>query len=220
MCYLVCWHLHRDSRWINASACSPVLRPKHRNNSRLARHRRFNVHDSQLVISEQSSASDSESLAVHVQILRNQGPPNTNHHRPPTSSEEMSAAGDELATIPGIQEYLQRHPIFAAHTVEKLSGGLGNFTYRIHLLRAFAGHQTLVLKYAPPYIASSSGTFPIDQKRQVFINCGRFLCSANNIEISSSKPMRSVSRVSYPQSMSLHSSLFHPSIYSMRKGMS
>ncbi|KAI9570381.1 kinase-like domain-containing protein [Boletus coccyginus] len=58
-------------------------------------------------------------------------------------------------------------PGFAARTVEKLSGGLGNFTYRIHLHRAFAGRQTLVLKYAPPYIAGSAGRFPIDQKRQL-----------------------------------------------------
>lgn len=82
----------------------------------------------------------------------------------------MSSVADDLATVPGIQAYLQDNPQFAAHTVEKLFGGMGNFTYRIHLHTAFVGRQTLVLKYAPPYAAASGGTFPLDQKRQVFTN--------------------------------------------------
>ena len=85
----------------------------------------------------------------------------------------MASVIDDLATVPGIQTYLQGKPEFAARTVEKLSGGSANFTYRIHLHRAFAGRQTLVLKYAPPYIALSTGRFPIDQKRQVFNNLPR-----------------------------------------------
>ncbi|KAN0100432.1 Protein kinase-like domain containing protein, partial [Tylopilus felleus] len=79
----------------------------------------------------------------------------------------MTSVIDGLATVPGIQAYLQDSPQFAAHTVEKLSGGMGNFTYRIHLQRAFAGRQTLVLKYTPPYVAASGDTFPLDQKRQL-----------------------------------------------------
>lgn len=92
----------------------------------------------------------------------------------------MSIVIDNLATVLGIQAYLQDYPKFAAHTIEKLPGGTGNFTYRIHLLRRLAGRQTLVLKYAPPYIASSGGTFPFDQKRQVFVDTARFFCYTNN----------------------------------------
>jgi len=44
---------------------------------------------------------------------------------------------------------------------------MGNFTYRIHLVRAIDGCKTLVLKYAPPYAAGSGGSFPLDQKRQM-----------------------------------------------------
>lgn len=82
----------------------------------------------------------------------------------------MPGVIDDLATVPGIQAYLQDYPQFAAHTVEKLTGGLGNFVYRLRLHRTFAGHQTLVLKYTPPYGAASGGSFPLDQKRQVFAN--------------------------------------------------
>lgn len=80
----------------------------------------------------------------------------------------MASVIDDLATIVGIQAYLQDNPKFAAHTVEKLSGGSGNFAYRIHLHRAYAGRQTLVLKYTPPYIAASVERIPLDQNRQVF----------------------------------------------------
>ena len=111
-----------------------------------------------------------------------------------TIPETMTSVSDELATVPGIQAYLQDNPKFAAHTVEKLSGGLGNFTYRIHLHRAYAGCQTLVLKYAPPYAASSTGRFPLDQKRQVFhqlTTCPGVL----TMKTRSSKPKHSVSQV-------------------------
>ncbi|KAF8140469.1 kinase-like domain-containing protein [Boletus edulis] len=79
----------------------------------------------------------------------------------------MSSVVEDLGTIPGVEAYLQDKPQFAARTVEKLVGGHGNFTYRIYLHRAFAGRQTLVLKYAPPYAPASNGRFPLDQKRQL-----------------------------------------------------
>lgn len=80
----------------------------------------------------------------------------------------MSSVIDDLATVPGIKAYLQDNPRFAADTVKKLAGGMGNFVYRIHLHKAFDGRHTLVLKYAPPYIALSVTKIPFDQKRQVF----------------------------------------------------
>ncbi|KAG9314174.1 kinase-like domain-containing protein [Chiua virens] len=78
----------------------------------------------------------------------------------------MSSVIDDLATIPGIQAYLQDKPQFAAHTIDKLTGGSGNFVYRLNLVEGFDGQPTLVLKYAPPYIATSVRRFPFDQKRQ------------------------------------------------------
>ena len=109
----------------------------------------------------------------------------------------MSTVIDDLVTVPGVQAYLERYPEFAAHTVVKLAGGMGNFTYRIHLLRALAGRQTLVLKYAPPYVASWGESFPLDQKRQVSTNLARLFCYTD-IRISTSKYKHSVSQVSCP----------------------
>ncbi|KIJ65047.1 hypothetical protein HYDPIDRAFT_131263 [Hydnomerulius pinastri MD-312] len=77
----------------------------------------------------------------------------------------MSSTTIDLTTAAGIQIYLQNTP-FAAHTVQVLSGGTANFTYRIHLHTPVEGQSTFVLKYAAPYVAASRGTFPLDQKRQ------------------------------------------------------
>lgn len=92
----------------------------------------------------------------------------------------MTSVIDALATVPGIQAYLQDNPEFAAHTMEKLTGGTGNFVYRIHLHTAFAGRQTLVLKYAPPYVAASATKVPFDQKRQVLVSLPRLSWCTNN----------------------------------------
>jgi 5-methylthioribose kinase len=73
----------------------------------------------------------------------------------------------DLTTTAGIQLYLQDTP-FAAHTIQVLSGGMSNFTYRIYLHTPLDGQSTFILKYAAPYVAVSAGKFPLDQKRQVF----------------------------------------------------
>lgn len=109
----------------------------------------------------------------------------------------MSTVIEDLVTVQGVQAYLEGYPEFASHTVVKLAGGMGNFTYRIHLLRALADRQTLVLKYAPPYVASWGESFPLDQKRQVSTNLARLSCHAD-IRISISKYKHSVSQVSCP----------------------
>ena len=95
-------------------------------------------------------------------------------------ASKMSTVIDDLATVPGVQAYLQDHPQFDVHTVEKLSGGMSNFTYRIHLLRAYAGHQTLVLKHTPSYVAASDRNFFLDHKRQVCNSLVILSCGANS----------------------------------------
>ncbi|KAF9229047.1 hypothetical protein BS17DRAFT_688131 [Gyrodon lividus] len=72
----------------------------------------------------------------------------------------------DLSTTTGIQTYLQGTP-FAPHTIQVLSGGTANFTYRIHPHTPLDGQSTFILKYAAPYVAVSAEKFPIDQKRQV-----------------------------------------------------
>ncbi|KAL4069802.1 kinase-like domain-containing protein [Scleroderma yunnanense] len=76
---------------------------------------------------------------------------------------------DTLATKAGILTYL-RNTVFASHTVDSLSGGYGNFTYRIHLHAPVDGMLTFVLKYTPPYAAASANTtrMLLSQERQIF----------------------------------------------------
>ncbi|KIK12034.1 hypothetical protein PISMIDRAFT_689864 [Pisolithus microcarpus 441] len=66
----------------------------------------------------------------------------------------MSITPETLVAAAGVQTYLE-NTAFASHTVDLLSGGFTNFTYRIHLHTPIDGRSTFVLKYAPPYVASS-----------------------------------------------------------------
>jgi 5-methylthioribose kinase len=72
----------------------------------------------------------------------------------------------DLTTIAHVQKYLSNSP-FASHTINALTGGSASFTYRIHLNNSFEGKETLVLKYAAPYVAISGGTMPLPTERQV-----------------------------------------------------
>ncbi|KAG6333445.1 hypothetical protein ID866_5647 [Astraeus odoratus] len=78
-----------------------------------------------------------------------------------------TTAIDTLATEAGIQSYLQ-NTAFEAHAVNRLSGGVTNFTYRIHLVEPIDGKSTFVVKYATPYIAAwpNSTRMPLSLKRQ------------------------------------------------------
>lgn len=71
-----------------------------------------------------------------------------------------------LTTVAGVQAYVANTP-FASSTVTVLSGGTGNFAYRIHLNTPFEGQDTLVLKHAQPYVKDIS-TLPFSLDRQRF----------------------------------------------------
>ncbi|KIM55333.1 hypothetical protein SCLCIDRAFT_303145 [Scleroderma citrinum Foug A] len=89
-----------------------------------------------------------------------------------------TSTDDTLATEAGIQTYLRNTP-FTSHTVDQLSGGHINFTYRIHLHVPVDGMSTFILKYTPPYVASSADVdpMPFPPDRQVFIHILRFVLS-------------------------------------------
>ncbi|KAG6870798.1 hypothetical protein C0993_004125, partial [Termitomyces sp. T159_Od127] len=53
----------------------------------------------------------------------------------------MTATLADLTTIDGIQAYLTG-TIYASHTIVPLSGGSGNYTYRIHLIKPVDGQET------------------------------------------------------------------------------
>ncbi|KAG5652930.1 hypothetical protein H0H81_003073 [Sphagnurus paluster] len=78
----------------------------------------------------------------------------------------MAPTPSELTTTEGVQAYIANTP-FASHTVTSLSGGTGNFAYRIHLSAPFEGQETLVLKHAEPYIKNLV-SFAFSLKRQTF----------------------------------------------------
>jgi hypothetical protein len=69
--------------------------------------------------------------------------------------------------------YLQTADPGQRYLIEKLSGGYINLTVRAtkessnleH--RSRFGHESIILKYAPPYIASIGESAPFSQSRQV-----------------------------------------------------
>lgn len=58
----------------------------------------------------------------------------------------------DLTGADGVVQYLQQTP-FAATAADLLVGGGANFTYRLHLVSAYQGQKTLVLKHAEAYAA-------------------------------------------------------------------
>ncbi|KAH7885995.1 kinase-like domain-containing protein [Phlebopus sp. FC_14] len=74
---------------------------------------------------------------------------------------------EDLATVAGVRVYLKSTP-FASDTVEVLSGGYANFTFRIRPLRMVHNRSTFILKYASPYVAVSAGKMEFDPARQFF----------------------------------------------------
>lgn len=74
------------------------------------------------------------------------------------------ASKQDLSTAAGVLAYLALTP-FTSDKVVPLSGGSANFVYRVHL-RGHASLQTVVLKYAAPYLATDSN-FPLSVERMV-----------------------------------------------------
>ncbi|KAJ7119959.1 kinase-like domain-containing protein [Mycena crocata] len=72
----------------------------------------------------------------------------------------------DLSTIAGVEAYLATTKFASTH-VTALTGGTGNFAYRLHLTRPHEGHTTLVMKHARPYVALSA-EIPFAIERQAF----------------------------------------------------
>lgn len=77
-------------------------------------------------------------------------------------TDTMSA---DLTTISAVKAYLVGTP-FASHTITSLSGGTGNYAYRIHLSIPYEDQQTLVLKHAQPHVKNLT-TISFGLERQV-----------------------------------------------------
>src|SRR5438105_1411496 len=71
----------------------------------------------------------------------------------------------DLTTEAGVEAYLADTP-YACTKAEALSGGSGNFAFRLHLRKHYDGNQTLVLKHSRPYVKALPN-IPFDVHRQV-----------------------------------------------------
>lgn len=77
----------------------------------------------------------------------------------------MSAEHEhDLSTAAGVQAHLAPTE-FASSTVTPLTGGTGNFAFRLHLSQPYKGQKTLVLKHARPYVAVAA-SIPLAIERQ------------------------------------------------------
>lgn len=71
----------------------------------------------------------------------------------------------DLTTEAGVEAYLSDTP-YACTRAEALSGGSGNFVFRLHLRQPHSGRGTLVLKHARPYVKVMTN-IPLHIERQV-----------------------------------------------------
>lgn len=74
-------------------------------------------------------------------------------------------ADEDLATADGVRSYAARTP-FASSDVNALSGGFGNYVYRLHLVQPYLGRQTVVLKHGKAWLPANKA-FPFSLERQV-----------------------------------------------------
>ncbi|KAL0938035.1 uncharacterized protein CTRU02_207766 [Colletotrichum truncatum] len=65
------------------------------------------------------------------------------------------------------EDYLKKLYSGSSFEITVLSGGLVNNTVRASKTSGDAEHESLILKYAPPYVASEGPEMPFSQKRQV-----------------------------------------------------
>lgn len=68
------------------------------------------------------------------------------------SSSTMAA--NDLATVAGVQAYIVDTPFDSTISIWPLSGGYGNYAYRLTLSEPFREQNTVVLKHAKPYVAA------------------------------------------------------------------
>jgi hypothetical protein len=84
-----------------------------------------------------------------------------------STSDSLSSERDlDLSLIPDLHAYLENHQPFQCTTIQVLSGGSGNFAFRLHLKERFEGRPSLVLKHAKNYVASARD-IPFGLERQV-----------------------------------------------------
>jgi hypothetical protein len=72
----------------------------------------------------------------------------------------------DLTTTDGLLQYLSTNTSFAPAVVTRCTGGMGNFTFRIHLATPYEGRNTLIVKHGKPYLPADS-TFALPLSRQV-----------------------------------------------------
>ncbi|KAJ6514480.1 hypothetical protein C8R47DRAFT_1282499 [Mycena vitilis] len=79
----------------------------------------------------------------------------------------MSTEHDpSLSPASGVQGYLFFKTEFHYSPVTPLTGGTGNYAFRLHLLAPYKGQSTLVMKHARPYVAVNKA-IPFAIERQV-----------------------------------------------------
>ena len=71
----------------------------------------------------------------------------------------------DLATSSGVLAFLADTP-FSSDIAIKLTGGYGNYVFRLHLKEPFEGRQTLVLKHGKPHLPGDE-SFKFSVERQV-----------------------------------------------------
>ncbi|KAJ7776184.1 kinase-like domain-containing protein [Mycena metata] len=72
----------------------------------------------------------------------------------------------DLSTAAGVKAYLETTG-FASSTVTPLTGGTGNFAFRLSLLTPYNGKSTAIVKHARPYVATAA-SIPLAIERQAF----------------------------------------------------
>lgn len=77
----------------------------------------------------------------------------------------MSVIARDLATAADVLAYLEDTPFGSTRAIP-LTGGMGNYVFRLHLKNSYEGRGTLVLKHGKPYLPGNQA-FAFSLDRQV-----------------------------------------------------
>lgn len=79
-----------------------------------------------------------------------------------TESNQIMQSLD-LAAPEAVLKYLEPTP-FRSHSATPLTGGFGNYAYRIRLQNEYLGNTSYILKHGKPYVPGMTLEFSLDRQ--------------------------------------------------------
>jgi len=96
----------------------------------------------------------------------------------------MVSSSLDLSRVDDLAAYLEATPDFACQQLTPLTGGTGNYTFRLHLKRPYKGRSTLVVKHAKPYVPGNRNiAFALDRQVRPLDVSSSLIVNRKNLDV-------------------------------------